>query len=58
MVEKTKDKVSIGFRIDSDIVNKIDSICTEETKKTGYDIDRSDIMRKALLEFIDKYNRD
>jgi metal-responsive CopG/Arc/MetJ family transcriptional regulator len=55
MAETAKSKSSLTVRIDTDILNMIDQICIEETEKTGFDIDRSDIMRKALTDYIKQH---
>jgi metal-responsive CopG/Arc/MetJ family transcriptional regulator len=55
MKEKSKIKKSITVRIDIEILDSIDQICTAEAEKIGYDVDRSDIVRKALMEFITHY---
>lgn len=43
------------FRLDESIVKAIDYIAERETKTTKYRLDRSQILRKALYEYIERY---
>lgn len=44
------------IRIEDTIINRLDEIAADEKKKTGYNINRSDIVRRALFEFIQRYD--
>ena len=44
-------------RADSELLNRLDKIVTREREQTGYNISRSDIVRRALVEFIDSQER-
>jgi len=46
------------FRLDDSIICAIDVIAEIETKKTGYSIDRSNVVRKLLVEYIATYNKE
>ncbi len=44
------------IRIEDEIIDKLDKIADIEKKKTGYNLNRSDIIRRALSEFIQRYD--
>lgn len=44
-----------GFRLTDDIINDIDSMADDMTKKTGFNIDRSNLVRKAIVDLIYRY---
>jgi len=44
-----------SLRIDESMTSELDRIAAAEREKTGYNIDRSDIIRRALKDFIDQY---
>lgn len=44
------------FRLDENIIQEIDRIAVRETKRTGYKLDRSQIVRKALVDLIEDYD--
>ena len=44
-------------RSDSDLLSRLDKIVAREREQTGYNISRSDIVRRALVEFIDSQER-
>ena len=49
-------KIVVGVRFPEDTINKLDSIVQAEKKRTGYnDIDRSNVIRKAVDDFIQRY---
>ena len=39
-------------RADPELLNRLDKIVVREREQTGYNISRSDIVRRALVEFI------
>jgi len=43
-----------GFRLTDDIISKLDLIAERMSKETGFTIDRSNVVRKALNEFIER----
>jgi metal-responsive CopG/Arc/MetJ family transcriptional regulator len=47
-----------AVRIEDEIINRLDEIVDIERAKTGFKIERSDLVRKALTEFIQKYDND
>jgi len=57
MAEQKVNKSSVTLRIDTNLLDTIDTICTQETNKLKYDVDRSDILRRALIEFIERYDK-
>ena len=42
-------------RLPGDIVTRLDEIAAEEREATGYSIERSDIIRRAIIRFIQQY---
>jgi len=44
-----------SIRIDETITKRLDEIAATEREKTGYNIDRSDIIRRAIIEFLERY---
>lgn len=44
-------------RADSELLSKLDKIVIREREQTGYNISRSDIVRRALVEFIESQER-
>ena len=49
---------TIGIRLTADIINQVDEITEEESKKTGYRLDRVNIIRRAITDFIQRYNQE
>ena len=49
----TSDQFNI--RIESEIREKLKKIAEAEREKTGYKVSLSDVIRRALLEFIENY---
>ncbi len=45
-----------SLRIDTTMTDRLDQIAEREREKTGYNVDRSDIIRRALTEFIQRYD--
>lgn len=45
----------ISIRIDGDTVDKLDKIAEKEREKTGYKIDRSDIIRRAVKIYVESW---
>ena len=43
---------SYTVRLPESIIDKLDRIAAEERDKTGYSVERSDIIRRALIDFI------
>ena len=53
---KGKEKLkAYSLRIDDTMTSTLDKIAQVEKDKTGYNVDRSDIIRRALIEFIQRY---
>ena len=55
----TKDKSKDGqviVRMDQDILNRLDDVVQAEKEKTGYNITRSDFIRKAIDKAIKDYS--
>ena len=48
----------ISIRLGPDILTDLDEIAAEESKRTGYNLDRSQAIRRALVEFIDRFKRE
>ena len=44
-----------GFRLTDDIIHDVDSIARELTDSTGFNIDRTNLVRKAIVDFIRRY---
>lgn len=53
--DKAKDN-QIFLRLDSDLLLQLDNIVQAEKIKTGYNISRSDIIRKAILQAVKDYS--
>lgn len=49
---------TIGIRLTADIISQVDEITEEESKKTGYRLDRVNIIRRAITDFIQRYNQE
>jgi predicted DNA-binding protein len=49
-----KDK-QLNIRIDTNTLNRIEEIAKAESKKMDYTIRKSDIINKALNQFLNKY---
>ncbi|PKL19578.1 MAG: hypothetical protein CVV49_00645 [Spirochaetae bacterium HGW-Spirochaetae-5] len=47
-----------SIRIDESLTKRLDEIAAEEREKTGYNVDRSAIIRRACIEFIQRYDED
>jgi len=45
----------LSLRVETDVLIKLDSIVENERKKTKRKVDRSDIIREAILNYIDDY---
>ena len=46
-----KKDAQIGVRIDSDIASKLEDEAIEIRKKTGYNVTKSDIIRRIIIEY-------
>lgn len=46
---------TIGIRLTADIISQIDEITEQESNKTGYRLDRVNIIRRAITDFIQRY---
>ena len=46
---------TIGVRLTADIILQIDEITEAESKRTGYRLDRVNIIRRAISDFIQRY---
>ena len=44
------------IRVEPEIIKALDRIVETEGIKTGYSLNRSNIIRKALAEFIERYD--
>lgn len=53
--DKTKD-AQIIIRLDSDLLLQLDDIVQAEKDRTGYNITRSDFIRKAIINEIKNYS--
>ena len=42
-------------RLSDDLISSLDDIAAEEREATGYSIERSDIIRRAIIRFIQQY---
>jgi len=55
----TKDKAKDGqifIRLESDLLLQLDNIVNQEREKTGFNISRSDLVRKAIVDMIKDYS--
>ena len=52
--EKDNKTQLISIRLDPEILKDLDEIAENESKKTGYNLDRSQAIRRALIEFIQR----
>jgi len=48
---------TIGIRLTDDIIMDLDSIVDLESKRTGYRLDRVNVIRKAITEYIQRYDK-
>jgi len=55
VVGNSKDK-QIFLRLGSDELNNLDAIVDQERVNTGYNVSRSDIVRKAIIDLIKQYS--
>jgi len=55
MVDESNNIRGYTFRLDENLIKAVDYIAVRETKRTKYRLDRSQILRRALDEFIEKY---
>lgn len=46
-----------GVRLTDDIIFELDRIVEEESKRTGYRLDRVNIIRRAITDFIQNYGK-
>lgn len=53
--DKAKDQ-QIFLRLESDILQQLDNIVDQEREKTGFNISRSDLVRKAIVDMIKDYS--
>jgi len=53
--EKEPEK-QYSFRLDDNIIQALDEIAEKESERTGYRLDRVNVVRRALSEFIQRYN--
>jgi metal-responsive CopG/Arc/MetJ family transcriptional regulator len=53
--DKSKDG-QIFLRLESDLLLQLDNIVNLERDKTGFNISRSDIVRKAIIDLIKHYS--
>ena len=42
-------------RLSDDIINKLDAIAAAERERTGYSVERSDIIRRAIIDLIGRF---
>ena len=46
---------TVGTRFNPDIISRLDQVVIRESQKTGYELSRVNIIRKAVVEFLDRY---
>ena len=49
---------TVGVRLTTDIIAGLDRITEEESRRTGYRLDRVQIIRRAISELLDRENHD
>ena len=55
---ETEPDKTYHFRLPDDLISDLDVIADEESKRTGYRLDRVNIVRRALTDFIQRYNQE
>lgn len=44
-----------SFRLPEDLITELDTIAEQESQRTGYRLDRVNIVRRALAEFVVRF---
>ena len=50
-------KIQKGIRFDEEMIEKINEIAKIETEKIGYEITFTNIVERALREFVEKFEK-
>lgn len=53
--KKTQDQVVMTVRIGRKVMDRLDEVLEKEQQRTGYAVSRIDIVRRAINEFLERY---
>ncbi len=54
-LQENSKRDNLIIRVDTELLDRLDTVITRERNKTGYAISRSDIVRRAIIEFLERY---
>ena len=52
----TNKEAQVIVRLDQELLNNLDTMVDQVRKETGYNVTRSDIIRKAILQAVKDYS--